>query len=344
MDSRCKFYKECKSTPVTLIPHSKMPLCKRHFIKYIEDRVKKAIEEYNLIDMEGAEGGEKILVALSGGKDSQTLLTILDQIIKRRVPIEALYIEVGITPENYSRDSEVVARKLCDKLGIPFHVIDVKQEIGFDIDDLHALGARLSRGYKGKRALKGRFRGECSYCGLMKRYYLNKFAVDNHFTKVATGHNLTDEATTLLSNFFNTDLDLMARAGIITINNADGLIPRIKPLYYIYEQELILYSYFAKVEHLSTECEYASDSPMLYLKKSLGSIEQFRRGNMMNMVRDYQRNLKPILVKQIPDEKTVENKCIKCGSTTYLEKCSFCKTVERMAPQINRNKNERPSI
>ncbi len=334
MISQCKFYKDCKNTAVAIIPHSKLPLCKSHFKSYIEDRVLKTIKNFKLIDFSNPH--EKILVGLSGGKDSQTLLTILNRILKDKVHLEALYIEVGITPKNYSKDSGIIARKLCEDLDIPFNILNIKEIVGFDIDDIHNLGKKMKRGRR--RSKKGRFRGECSYCGLIKRYFLNKFAFDNQFTKMATGHNLTDEATQLISNFFNVDMELMSRAGPITMTDVVGLIPRIKPLFYIYEQELIMYSYYANVKHLGTQCKYAEDSPMMKIKASLLEIEGFRRGNMMNLVNSFQKKLKGILFDTIPDSKKIENQCNECGMGTYLEKCSFCKTKLRLYNAMEKKK------
>lgn len=331
---RCQFSKGCSNPAVVQSPYTKRGFCREHFLLDIENRVGNTLKDYNLIDFEDPK--EKILVALSGGKDSQTLLNILDQVVKKRIPIEALYIEVGISPKNYSKDSGKVARELCDQLNIPFHTIDIRESLGFTIDDIHALGTkwngRSTRGRKGRK--KQRFRGECSYCGLIKRYYINYFAVHNGFTKVATGHNLTDEATQLVSNFFVGDIELMGRAGPSTARNVKGLVDRIKPLYYIYESELILYAFHRNINHLSTQCVYAVDSPMIQVKKSLEEVESFRRGMMMRMVRDFQNKLRPVFYDQIPNEKQTINQCEKCSMTTYMEKCSFCRTTERLKDQF----------
>ncbi|MHA1518679.1 MAG: ATP-binding protein [Promethearchaeota archaeon] len=329
---KCKFYRECQSQAVTQMQHTNMPLCKTHFLRYMESRVMKTIESHKLINFQDPH--EKVLVAVSGGKDSQTLLTILHQVLKNKVPLEALYIEVGISPDSYSHDSEKVAKKLCDDLGVPFHVLNIEDRLGYDMDKIHQLGKKLTRG--GSRSKNKRFRGECSYCGLFKRYYINFFAVNNGFTKVATGHNLTDEATQLLSNFFSVDTELMSRAGPSTSRGVEGLVDRIKPLFYIYETELILYSYYGKVPHLPTECAYAGDSPMIRVKRSLEKVESFRRGTMMNMVRDFQKQLRPILFKTIPEEKQAVNKCKQCGMTTYLEVCSFCRTQNRLREDLQK--------
>jgi tRNA-5-methyluridine54 2-sulfurtransferase len=331
MVKNCKFYQQCKSKAVTVVPHSKMFLCKSHFIKYIEDRVLKTIEENSLIDFND---NEKILVAISGGKDSDALITILKKIFKNRVRMEALYIEVGIKPRDYSSDSQKVAAELCKELDIPFNVVDIKPKYGYDIDLIHQLGKRMPTSRrKGKRQ---HFRGDCSYCGLIKRYEINYYAYEHGFTKVVTGHNLTDEATTLMSNFFNADIELLSRGGPKTITDMEGLVTRIKPLYYIYEQEIILYAYYANVKHLSTECEYATDSPMIKLKKSLDNIEEFKRGNMMNFVRGFQKDLRMMLFEAMPEYKKSENKCNECSMPTYIEKCAFCKTKHRLISQMEK--------
>lgn len=320
----CKF---CSQPAVILIQLNKMPLCKVHFISYIHDRVKKTINQYNLITTD-----DKVLVALSGGKDSQTLLTILHEIYNKDIQIEALYINVGVTPKNYSNDSYKVAKNLCDRLEIPLNMIDIRNELEFDMDSVHKLGLLQSGGKR--RTKGGRFRGECSYCGLFKRYYINKFAVLNNFTKVATGHNLTDEATQLMGNFFNVDMELMSRAGPTTMTDVQGLITRIKPLYFIYEQEIIMYAYYANIHHLSTECEYATDSPSGNIKKSMLKIEEFRRGTMFYMVKKFQEKLKPTLFGTISEEKKAEKKCKECGMGTYMETCAFCRTKNRLQEQI----------
>src|SRR6056297_2238251 len=101
MAVRCKFFDECKGYAISIVPFSKMPLCKYHFLKYIKDRVWKTINNYDLIDFN--DENEKILVALSGGKDSQTLLHILNRALEKKVKMEALYIDIGIKPRNYSK-------------------------------------------------------------------------------------------------------------------------------------------------------------------------------------------------------------------------------------------------
>lgn len=329
---RCQYSKHCQKPAVVQNPYKRRKLCKQHFLKNIENRVRKTIKKEQLINFKNP--NEKILVTISGGKDSQTLLTILHRVINNRIPLEALYIEVGISPKNYSQDSAKIAQQLCEQLKVPYNELNILDHIRMNMDQIHQLGMHLSK--KKTRKKNKLFRGDCSYCGLFKRYFINYFAVKNKFTKVATGHNLTDEATQLFSNFSVGDIELMSRAGPSTAKNVEGLIDRIKPLYYIYESELILYSFHANVPHLATECEYATDSPMISMKSALQEIEDIQPGALMRMVLGFQDKLRDFFYNKTPEEKKIIKKCQVCGMTTYLEVCSFCKTIDSIRTKFNR--------
>jgi len=202
----CKFYRECKSKAVFRIPHSNLALCKYHFIANVEKRVQKLVHKSHIVRREGK---NKILIALSGGKDSQVLLSIMKKLYPDNIELHGLYIELGISVENYSKDSGLIAKSLCDKLEVPFHNINVKQQNGFNIDDIHNLKQVIEKN-KQKSEID-QIRGECSYCGLLKRHYTNKYALDNEFSAVLTGHNLTDEASSLVNNFFNVDIGFLKK-------------------------------------------------------------------------------------------------------------------------------------
>ncbi|MBA7570565.1 tRNA(Ile)-lysidine synthase [subsurface metagenome] len=204
----CKFFRECKSKAVYRIPHSNLALCKDHFLANVEKRVQKLVQKSHIIRREGK---NKILIALSGGKDSQVLLSIMKKLYPENIELHGLYIELGISDENYSKDSGIIAQSLCDKLDLPFHKIDIKQQNGFNIDDIHNLKQKIKKNKQ--KSTDDQIRGECSYCGLLKRYHINKFAVDNDFSVVLTGHNLTDEATSLVNNFFNVDIGFLKKPG-----------------------------------------------------------------------------------------------------------------------------------
>ena len=330
-------HENCSNQAILKTQHNKKPLCKEHFLEYIYEGALDIIKSANLINLNDPK--EKVLIAASGGKDSQVLLEIMGKGLKDKVHMEALHIEVGSGPDNYSKDSLPVIQDICDELGIKLHVISFKGILNFEMDDVHALGRKFIHKKRNKNeddenALT-RFRGECSYCGLFKRYLLNQFAHENGYTKVATGHNLTDEATVLFSNFLNADLDLMGRAGPITTTDVDKLVPRIKPLFYTYESEILLYAFYSEIPFLSTQCAYAVDSPMIRIKESLLNIEQFRQGTIKDMVDKYQNEgIKDLIFENRPEFSKNENMCKCCGMPSYVPVCSFCKTKEILEHNI----------
>ena len=208
----CKFFRECKSKAVYRIPHSNLALCKDHFLANVEKRVQKLVKKSHIIRREGK---NKILIALSGGKDSQVLLSIMKKSYPENIELHGLYIELGISDENYSKDSGIIAQSLCNKLNVPFHEINVKQQNGFNIDDIYNLKQIVEENKQ--KSKNDQIRGECSYCGLLKRYHINKFAVENDFSVVLTGHNLTDEATSLVNNFFNVDIGFLKKLSEVEV-------------------------------------------------------------------------------------------------------------------------------
>ena len=325
MPKYCKFYSECKKIAVYQIPHSKLSLCKAHFLKNVEKRVKKIVEKKHMFH---PDRGEKLLVAASGGKDSQVLLSIIKKLYPENLNVEAIYVELGIKEKGYSKNSGTIAQKLCQKLSIPFHSINIEEDYGFTIDSIY----NLKKTYKEKKLVleKNPFKGECSYCGTFKRYVINKFASENKFSAVATGHNLTDEATQLINNFFNMDLNYMAHSGPILNADIETLIPRVKPLFYISEDEIVMYAYYAKIEHFEAECPFSIHVPNGKLKQIIKEIEEYRRGNTISLLRQYQKHMKPVILKSISSSKKSENVCKICGQPTFARKCSFCKMVETL--------------
>ncbi len=335
MPPRCKYFNQCHEMAYVIDPSTKKVFCKSHFIDHVKYRVKKTLDSHNLIDF--SDPNEKILIALSGGKDSQVLLSILADYQKKYPIFEGLFIDVGVSADDFSNRSQNYIEDLCHNYDIPLNILRVKENVGFSMDHIHQLGKRWQRpGYSQKRKKSSKFRGECAYCGLIKRYYINYYAVKNNFTKVATGHNLTDEVTQLMSNFFNGDIELMSRSGPITTSNVKGLVPRIKPLYYTYESEIILYSYYENIPHAIGKCPYSTGSTTNNLKRSILEIEEFRVGNMFRLLRRYNAELKTILYKKIPIEKMQENVCKQCGMPTYLDHCAFCKTVNRLQEDLQK--------
>jgi len=161
-----------------------------------------------------------------------------------------------------------------------------------DMDDFHVLS----------QCKKGAKRAECSSCGIIKRYLINREAARMGGDKVATGHHLTDESNMILNNFLNVSVEQMARAQPwekLAVAGADEvqsvLLPRVKPFLEVTEEETTMYVRYAELEHVATQCPYATNATTSALKKHMIALELDRPGTMLRLVRGFHENFLPVL-------------------------------------------------
>ena len=215
--------KRCELNPVIFLPNNTKGLCKSCFFKYFERKFNRTISQFKLI-----EPNERIGVAISGGIDSLSLLYLLNKLkSKKRFSIEALLIDEGI--KGYRDKIIKDAKKFCKQLNVKLNIVSYKDEFNYTLDEL----------------IKKLKMKPCSICGVFRRYLINKYSRKLNFDKVATGHNLDDEAQTILMNQFRNNPEISARLGPITgIKDNKKFIRRIKPLYLLSEKEVTCYAYF----------------------------------------------------------------------------------------------------
>ena len=214
-------------------------LCKDCFIESIEKKVIKTVKKEKLLDK-----GDKVLVALSGGKDSVTTLEILNSFREMNIiDICAVTVDEGI--DNYRQDGVDIAIRHAERLGIEHKVVSLKDEYGITLDEIMQ---------------KENHKGSCSYCGVFRRTIINKAARDMNATKIATGHNLDDEVQAIMMNYLEGNVDNMGKLGAKTESNAEEFTPKIKPLREIPEREIGLYVVAKELEVHFDSCPYAMQS------------------------------------------------------------------------------------
>jgi tRNA(Ile)-lysidine synthase TilS/MesJ len=152
----------------------KLALCKEHYLEWVPEQTERFIKKYEMFARD-----DKILVAVSGGKDSLALWDIL-----HRLGYQALGIDGGI---DYSHESKRLTEKFASGRGLKLHIVDIEQEYGQPIPVL----SQISHRGHGK---------PCAVCGLTKRHEMNRLARDLGYDVLATGHNLDDEAAVLFGN------------------------------------------------------------------------------------------------------------------------------------------------
>ncbi len=296
--------KRCKIKPVIKLISGES-LCKTCFLNYFERKVRKTIRVNKLIGKK-----ENLLVAVSGGKDSLSVLDVLLSIYKenRNVKISALLIDEGI--KGYRENCIKAAEKYCKEMNVKLVVVSFKEEFKFTLDKV----------VKGRRA--------CSVCGVLRRSLLNTKARELKATKLVTGHNLDDEAQTIIMNQFRRNMDASSRLGPITGNeNNEDFVRRIKPFYFMAEKEIMVYAFLKNLAYEFNECPYNVDSYRNQIREMLNKFEELYPGTKNSIVNSFMEIL-PLLKKS---EKNIK-KCKKCNEPSSSEVCQKCKILEEIKP------------
>ncbi len=266
----------------------------------MEKAVANTIKKYRLIGW-----GEKVFVAVSGGKDSSALLSILNSLKGDfKLDLYAVHIDLGIN--QFSNISKKIVETLAETLGLKLIVLDLQDLLGAGLPSLASLGKRPP----------------CSICGMIKRYLLNVVGFEAG-ASVATGHTLEDTAVYLIKNLFSGDYESMGKIGPF-LPGERGAAKRIKPLSLIYEDYLVKYVEAKNIPHVREECPFKNSSTLeVTLRRMLNKIEQKHPGLTYMMVKSFFEK-KPIETSLY--EKKV---CRYCGLLSKDDVCSFCKYTER---------------
>jgi tRNA-5-methyluridine54 2-sulfurtransferase len=290
--------KKCNKKAVHLLTG----FCKDHFIQYFEKKVYKTIKDYNLVEKK-----DRVVVAVSGGKDSLSVLYLLSQ----KYDVVALGIDEGI--KGYRDDTIVDLKRFCEKYGIELKIVSIKDEFGFTLD----------------LVLKKVEDKPCTVCGAIRRYMINKYARELGATKLATGHNLDDEAQSVLMNLFRNQQEISARLGPITgIIKDERFIPRIKPLYFLSEKEVTVYALLMKFGVGFIECPYSVESYRNTIADLLNDYEQKNPGTKNGIIKSFLNMLPDLKKKYASDEKP--NTCAKCGEPSKQKLCRVCQLLEKV--------------
>lgn len=251
---------------------------------------------------------DKVAAAVSGGKDSLSLLYFLN---KHRYNPIAITIDEGI--KGYRDETIAHVKKFCSDYDIPLHVFSFKGEYGFTLDEI-------------KKRVK---KPICSYCGVLRRDLLNKKGRELGCSKIAIGHNLDDEAQTVLMNFFRGEIFRMARSGPVTgIIRDPFLVPRAKPLRECPERENIIYALINKINYSDIECPYRGGAYRNSVRAILNPMEEKYPGSKFAALRTGDE-LANALRKNIKDKKPP--RCAQCGEIAAGAMCKTCEILAELS-------------
>jgi len=304
----------CSQKPIMEMPSGER-LCKSHFTEYFESKVFNTIRKFDLVGKE-----ENLGVALSGGKDSLSVLNILNKLSKQnpKIKINAIAIDEGIA--GYRDKTLEKAREFCDKNRIKLHIFSYKEEFGLDLDEM-------------LKILKVK---PCTICGIFRRYLLNKKSKELKLTKLATGHNLDDECQSILMNQMRNDIAASARLGPKTgiMQNENLFVPRIKPLYLCTEKEVTAYAFINGLLDSFNECPNAPQAFRANVRDMLNELEQKNPGTKYSIVDSFIKIL-PSLKQQFKEAKTLSS-CKLCNEPTSKKICQACEYVRELKDYKNR--------
>ena len=278
--------------------------CAEHFLRLCRDQTARAIRDFDMIAPD-----ERVLVAVSGGKDS---LALWDLLVELGYAVDGLYLGLGIG--EYSDASGDHARAFAHGRGLHLVEVDLRDEYGYDIPS----GARAAR------------RAPCSACGLSKRHLFDRAAIDGGYDVVATGHNLDDEAAVLFGNVLHWHTEYLARQ-LPVLAARDGFPRKVKPLVRLGEREMAAYCVLRGIDYQVDECPMADGNRHLAYKESLNEVERRSPGAKHDFYFGFLDRASARFRDGIVEEQAALGRCTRCGAPTPTEVCAFCRLVERAA-------------
>ncbi|MEM1666564.1 MAG: TIGR00269 family protein [Nitrososphaerota archaeon] len=279
-------------------------LCSKCFTKTFEKRVAKTIARYDMLRY-----NDKIAVAVSGGKDSLTLLRVLAK-IEAKFPessMVAITVDEGI---NVYRDEAIKnAEDFISRMDNIEHVkISFKELFGFTLDDVVKDGIVDRAGIK-----------PCTVCGILRRRALDIMARRVGASVIATAHTLDDVVQTYIMNVFRGDIDKQPFGTRIEL---EGFVPRVAPFKLTPENEVVMYAYLHKIPFQSHICPYARTSMRDMIRNFLIEYEENYPGMLYTALTSFEKLIKPSAISL--------QKCEVCGVPTSRRVCRACEILKHL--------------
>ena len=287
-------------------------LCKKCFATSIEAKVRSTITRYHMLKF-----NDHLAVAVSGGKDSLSLLYILAKIKKYRpkTTLTAVTVDEGI--KGYRDEALDIAEATCKKLEVPHHIVSFKELYGYSLDEI------ITRARKrGQNELTA-----CAYCGVLRRRAINAGARKVKADKVATAHTLDDEVQTVLMNILRGDIIRLTKEKPVTNEVHPLFVQKIKPFCEIPEKESALYAYVKKLDFQDTPCPYATEALRNDIRGMLNNMEEKHAGTKFTVSRAIEK-LRPAI--EATAKKENFRLCVECGEPSALDLCKTCEMLRQI--------------
>ena len=286
----------CSDQAVVALPSHHAAFCAPCYLVFARRLVERAIKEHAMLTPE-----DRVLVAISGGKDSLALAWMLKEL---GYDVSGLHIDVGI-PES-SPIARDYAERFCTTQAIPLHILDLQSQ-GLAMCEV-------------KKRVK---RPICSVCGQTKRYFFNTFTLNNGYSVVATGHNLDDETSRLMANVMRWDTAYLSDQGPV-MPAEKGFAKKIKPLFRMTEFETANLCFIAGIDYGHAPCPYSAKASFPVYKRLLADLEDIQPGRKIHFYDAFlQRGRQGFASAETTDQAV--DPCVHCGYPTSTGECGVCR-------------------
>ncbi len=289
--------KRCKAVAVVALPSHTTGFCAECFLLFFQKQVERGIKAQKLFTHD-----DKILCALSGGKDSLSLMLILHEL---GYDVTALHIDLGIPSS--SPKARLVVENFCKKHDFKLIIREMEKE-GLALPEV-------------KKHLK---RPICSVCGKIKRHYFNRIGLEEGFTALATGHNLDDEVARLFSNVLRWDTAYLSDQGPC-LPSENGFLRKVKPMWRLTEYEIANYAFLKDIENHYAPCPYSRGASFSFHKTMWQQLEQEMPGRKIEFYQGFMHKAKEYFAKADAEHGATLIKCPSCGYPTSQELCGVCR-------------------
>ncbi len=304
---------KCKNCPkpaeVKIRAHNSA-FCRRCYLVFFRRRVVRIIDKASMVDRD-----DRILVAVSGGKDSLALWEVL---ASEGYETVGFHLALGIGA--YSGRSFEQTRAFADARGLRLEVHSLSDD-GLGVPDM----------------MQATRRPPCAACGTAKRHYFDSAALEYSCNVIATGHNLDDEAARLLGNVLRWQTDHLARQHPVLQPTHEKFVRKVKPLYLTSEFETAAFAFLAGIEYVVQECPNAAGATQLTYKGLLDQLETTSPGAKLAFVNEFVTRGSAGFVSK--ERETAPKTCGGCGMPSFGDLCSFCS----LRAEVTRKRRDTPA-
>ncbi|WP_456433384.1 ATP-binding protein [Thermosulfuriphilus sp.] len=292
---KCKI---CRQETAIYLREHRLALCRGHYIAWFERYVSRTINQFKMFRRQ-----DRILVGVSGGKDSLTVWLVLNRL---GYQADGFFLDLGIP--DFSELSYFKGRDFAAVHGLKFQRLSMKDLIGVCLPDLERKTRKV-----------------CSLCGAVKRALFNKLAKEMGYQVIVTGHNLDDEASSLLSNVVNWSLKYLARKYPV-LPEGGGFVRKAKPLCRSSVKEIRLYAELNDIDYLADPCPFSENATRLVYAEEMERLEEAFPGAKRRFYIEYLRKAYPVFHKEM--ERFMEKPlttCSRCQEPAVNDPCLICR-------------------